>query len=463
MSKRENAIRLMNELGSRREPFLFVVDFEMNEPMILTLQQAEDIGLSYDINHYTNCRASERPQKELTFKKRPVPFDEYRQAFEKVIEQLHQGNSYLVNLTFPTKIDISLTLEEILWSAQAKYKLLLRDSFVVFSPEAFVQIRDGIISSFPMKGTIDAGLDDAEEKILNDSKEIAEHSTVVDLIRNDLSSVAKQVRVEQFRYIDHVRTNVKHLLQVSSKITGRLPPDYHRHIGMILFTLLPAGSVTGAPKKKTVEIIRAIESSRRGYYTGVAGYFDGENLDSGVMIRYIEQTRDGLVFKSGGGITVFSNDKKEYEEMVDKVYINPRHHSLAFIQGAKTGVHHFMVEMLSLDDVGHAYDVALENEAQIGTTLGRHSNDWATSFYVWTPSKFLIEYGWGGRLVDDATWQVKEMKCGPSMWGHERNWLPPEGRAIAKKLRDDAAAVGMGAPVQVSSGYFTLADVPSRK
>ena len=142
------------------------------------------------------------------------------------------------------------------------------------------------------------------------------------------------------------------------------------------------------------------------------------------------------------------------------MHINPRHHSLAFIQGAKTGVHHFMVEMLSLDDVGHAYDVALENEAQIGTTLGRHSNDWATSFYVWTPSKFLIEYGWGGRLVDDATWQVKEMKCGPSMWGHERKWLPPEGRAIAKKMRDEAAAVGMGAPVQVSSGYFTLADVP---
>ena len=142
------------------------------------------------------------------------------------------------------------------------------------------------------------------------------------------------------------------------------------------------------------------------------------------------------------------------------MHINPRHHSLAFIQGDKVGVHHLMVETLSLDDVGHAYDVALETEDRIGTTLGRHSNDWATSFYVWTPSKFLIEYGWGGRLVDDATWQPVEMKCGPSMWGHERRWLPPEGRAIAKKMRDEAAAVGMGAPVQVATGYFTLADVP---
>lgn len=140
-------------------------------------------------------------------------------------------------------------------------------------------------------------------------------------------------------------------------------------------------------------------------------------------------------------------------------HINPRHHTLAVLQGGKPGLHHVMVEMLSLDDVGHAYDVALERPEQIGTTLGRHSNDWVTSFYVWTPSKFLLEYGWGGRLVDDATWQVQEMKCGPSMWGHERHWLPAEGRAVAKKLRDDAAAVGLGAPVQVASGHYTVADV----
>jgi 2,3-dihydroxybiphenyl 1,2-dioxygenase len=143
------------------------------------------------------------------------------------------------------------------------------------------------------------------------------------------------------------------------------------------------------------------------------------------------------------------------------LHINPRHHSLAFIQSEKTGVHHFMVETLALDDVGHAYDFAQENAENIAVTLGRHSNDWATSFYVWTPSKFMIEYGWGGRLVDIATWQATEMTCGPSLWGHDRRWLPPHLRDLAKRLRDDAAASGLGAPLQVSSGYFALADVPS--
>lgn len=311
----------MNELGSRREPFLFVVDFEMNDPIILPVQQINDYGILYDINLHTNCRARAKPQERFAFTKQPVPFDEYRRAFDNVFEQLHIGNTYLVNLTFPTPIECGLTLEEIFHASSAKYRLLFRDLFVVFSPEIFVQIRDGIISSFPMKGTIDAGIEDAEKRLLGDPKELAEHSTVVDLIRNDLSSVAKQVRVEQFRYIDHIRTNMKALLQVSSRITGHLPRDWQTHVGTILFTLLPAGSVTGAPKKKTVEIIKAVEICKRGYYTGVVGYCDGENLDSGVMIRYIEQTHTGLVYRSGGGITVFSNAEREYEEMIDKVYV----------------------------------------------------------------------------------------------------------------------------------------------
>lgn len=321
MSKRDDAIRLMNELGRQREPFLFVIDFEMIDPLILPVKQIDDYGILYDINRYTNCHVLAKANKQFTFKKQPVRFDEYRHAFDKVLEHLHQGNSYLVNLTFPTRIETNLTLEEIFRASSAKYRLLFRDLFVVFSPEIFVQMRDGIISSFPMKGTIDAGIEDAEERVLNDPKELAEHTTIVDLIRNDLNSVAKQVRVEQFTYIDRIRTNVKDLLQVSSKITGHLHADYHEHIGTILFNLLPAGSVTGAPKKKTVEIIKAVERYNRGYYTGVVGYFDGDNLDSGVMIRFIEQTHTGLVYKSGGGITVFSNAEREYEELVDKVYV----------------------------------------------------------------------------------------------------------------------------------------------
>jgi para-aminobenzoate synthetase component 1 len=195
------------------------------------------------------------------------------------------------------------------------------NEFVVFSPETFIRITEGVISSYPMKGTIDAHIPNAESILLGNPKELAEHHTIVDLIRNDLNIVAKKVHVEKFRYIEEINTNFKKLLQVSSRITGVLAPDYASHIGDILFRMLPAGSVTGAPKKRTVEIIREAEIYNRGYYSGVLGYFDGSALDSGVMIRFIEENDDGKVFKSGGGITFRSVVDEEYQEMIDKVYV----------------------------------------------------------------------------------------------------------------------------------------------
>ena len=111
-------------------------------------------------------------------------------------------------------------------------------------------------------------------------------------------------------------------MQVSSEIVGELPDDWHAQLGDVFERLLPAGSVSGAPKQKTVEIIEDTEAQARGFYTGVCGYFDGKKLDSGVMIRFIEQTENGLVFRSGGGVTCFSDARAEYDEMIDKVYLS---------------------------------------------------------------------------------------------------------------------------------------------
>jgi para-aminobenzoate synthetase component 1 len=175
-----------------------------------------------------------------------------------------------------------------------------------------------------MKGTIDASLPDAESKLLADPKEAAEHTTIVDLIRNDLSKVADNVIVNRFRYVDRIHTNAKDLFQVSSEISGRLPRDFPENIGNILNALLPAGSVSGAPKKRTLEIIREAEREPRGYYSGVFGTFDGQTMESAVMIRFIEQTCTGLQYRSGGGITHLSNPVAEYMEMLDKVYLQIR-------------------------------------------------------------------------------------------------------------------------------------------
>ncbi|MES2415619.1 MAG: VOC family protein [Pseudomonadota bacterium] len=138
------------------------------------------------------------------------------------------------------------------------------------------------------------------------------------------------------------------------------------------------------------------------------------------------------------------------------LHLNSRHHSLALIETGNNGLHHIMVELLSLDDVGQAYDIALMEEERIGVTLGRHSNDFMTSFYARTPSNFMIEYGWGGRDINPATWQAQEFFHGASLWGHERYWLPPDKRKHALEMRLQAAADGFRAPVHVFDGNYKV-------
>lgn len=316
-----SAKRLMNEYGRLKIPFFFAIDFEMERPVVLRPDEMTTDEIRFDINGKRNYNPKSNEAMEILFEKYPMSFQQYRKGFELVQRAINAGNTYLLNLTYPTPIQTNLSLETIYEQSSARYKLWLKDQLVLFSPETFVQIYDQKIASFPMKGTIDAAIPNAENLILKDKKERAEHCTIVDLIRNDLNQVVEHVRVERFRYLDKIKTNEKTLFQVSSKIVGDLPLNYEDQIGDILFKLLPAGSISGAPKRKTIDIIQAAELGKRGYYTGVFGYFDGENLDSGVMIRLIEQIEGQLIYRSGGGITTFSDPNKEYQEMVDKVYL----------------------------------------------------------------------------------------------------------------------------------------------
>lgn len=247
---------------------------------------------------------------------------QYQHAFEKVIQEMFQGNAYLLNLTFPTEIFVNASLLDIFFCSKAKFKLYFKDKFVTFSPERFITLENNLIKTYPMKGTIEANIPNAQAKILADEKEMAEHTMVVDLLRNDLAMVAKSVKVNQFRYVEKITAGNKDLLQVSSEIVGILENDWAEKIGDILLPLLPAGSISGAPKKKTLEIIQTVEGYSRGFFSGVFGYFDGKKLDSAVMIRFIEKRQKRqLIYKSGGGITIDSDMYKEYQEMLDKIYI----------------------------------------------------------------------------------------------------------------------------------------------
>jgi len=323
MLQKKEAIARINAYGKAKIPFLFVIDFRGENSLVIPQSDIDAAELLYVVGQHTNAPSKEinASKESLEFSKSPVSLESYTQAFEKVKAELDFGNTYLTNLTQPTPIDLNRSLKEVFYQSKAPYKLWLKAQMVVFSPEIFVQVSSGKIASYPMKGTIDANVPDAENKILTDRKETAEHNTIVDLIRNDLSMISKNVRVEQFRYIDRIKTNQKELLQVSSKIVGDVPGTFFDGLGTNLFTILPAGSISGAPKKKTVEIIRDAEGYERGFYTGVFGFFDGKSLDSAVMIRYIESRNGKYVFKSGGGITTFSELEKEYQELIDKVYV----------------------------------------------------------------------------------------------------------------------------------------------
>jgi para-aminobenzoate synthetase component I len=316
------SIDLMNKLGKARTPFLFLIDYKMENAIILPLDEIDNNVLCYDLNGYRNY---EQPVSNLNqlfhFNIHPVSKAVYTKGFEIVMKNIRLGNSFLTNLTYETLVSSNLGLKDFFHISNAQFKLWIKDRFTFYSPEKFVSIKDNVIRSYPMKGTIDASIENAEKVILDDEKEMAEHYTIVDLIRNDLSLVAKNVRVERFRYFDMIITNGKNLLQVSSEVAGDLEFNWNDKIGSILYKLLPAGSITGAPKKKTMEIIDEAEIDPRGYYTGVAGIFDGINLESAVMIRFVENREGQLYYHSGGGITVNSMCEHEYQEMIEKVYV----------------------------------------------------------------------------------------------------------------------------------------------
>lgn len=312
----------MDELSERREPFFFLINFLMDDVRIFAQNEIENKALLIDFPNITNInRCHTERSRSVEWKYFPETLETYKKGFDLVKENLRKGNSYLTNYTTKTEIETNLSLHDIFKFSKAKYKVLLPDEFVFFSPETFVEIVDNKIFTHPMKGTIDAEIEDAENTLKNDPKEKAEHYTVVDLLRNDLSMVADNVNVKEFQRIDYLKTKQKNLLAMSSEIEGEIKTEFQKKIGTILQKLLPAGSILGAPKPKTLKIILEAEQFDRGFYTGIAGYFDGKNLDSCVMIRFIEKDNDKLFFKSGGGITHQSDLISEYEEMKNKIYV----------------------------------------------------------------------------------------------------------------------------------------------
>lgn len=334
----QEIIHRINQLGKEGNPFLFIINYKGDLAFIKRLSDIHPEECLYDFESVSNLKETYIPlSAPITWQIENPRYQDYKRSFDIVKSNIMAGNSYLVNLTCKVAVTCNLTLRDVFLHTNGKYKLWLKkpnqlsssedtptsqcESFVCFSPESFVKIKNGRIYSYPMKGTLDATIPHAEELLMCDKKEAAEHATIVDLIRNDLSRVAEDVRVDQYRYMDLLHTNKGDILQTSSEISGRLPEHYANTLGDILTEQLPAGSITGAPKDKTMQIIHEAEGYERGFYTGIMGIYQNGELNSAVMIRYIEQEDNQLYFKAGGGITSKSECLKEYEEVLQKIYL----------------------------------------------------------------------------------------------------------------------------------------------
>ncbi len=220
-----------------------------------------------------------------------------------------------------------------------------------------------------------------------------------------------------------------------------------RHVTDLITLQDPAGN--------RLELFRGAEAAGEPFRPGrnISGFRTGP-LGLGHVVMHAVDT-DEMVNFYGGLLGFRLTDYYSSPFKATFMHLNPRHHSLAFIETGKNALHHIMMELYSFDDVGQGYDLA-QVENRVATTLGRHTSDYITSFYSWTPSNFMVEYGWGARDIDVQNWSACERKEGPSMWGHDRTWLSDEDQAAARRLRLKNAADGFRRPLQVVEGNYQV-------
>jgi anthranilate synthase component 1 len=188
------------------------------------------------------------------------------------------------------------------------------------SPEVLVRVEDGTAEVLPIAGTRPRGLTDEEDDrleldLLEDPKERAEHLMLVDLGRNDLGRVCRygSVSVGRYAYVERY----SHVMHIVSSVSGKL--DTRRGVMDVLAACFPAGTVSGAPKVRAMEIIDELEPTKRGAYAGAVGHVDySGNMDTCIAIRTMLVRDNRIYVQAGAGIVADSDPQREYEETVNK-------------------------------------------------------------------------------------------------------------------------------------------------
>lgn len=253
--------------------------------------------------------------------------EEYIDAVKQVKEYIKEGHTYIANLTQRFQCDYNsnpfdtyISLRSINKAPFSCYLNLEDFQIISSSPERFLKVFNNEVETRPIKGTRPRGINKIEdeknrEELLNSEKDKSELLMIVDLERNDLSKVCKpfSVKVTELFKLEEYST-VFHLV---STVIGEL----NNNVSSVkcIRECFPGGSITGAPKIRSMEIIEELEGIRRGIYTGAIGYFDLRgNCDFNIVIRTILTKDNKAYFGVGGGITIESDEEMEYEETLDK-------------------------------------------------------------------------------------------------------------------------------------------------
>lgn len=254
--------------------------------------------------------------------------EKYLQKIEEIKELIRAGETYQVNFSQRFKAESSLdpwgVYKKVVAASMAPYSCFFeypKFTIASFSPELLIQKNGNKVVTLPIKGTIARGKNKFEDKkkaaeLLSSKKDEAELNMIVDLERNDLGKVCtvSSVQVEKHRAVQML----SHVIHTYSEVSGILAKgkDFYD----LLKAIYPGGSITGCPKKRTMEIIDRLEDYKRGIYTGSAGFigFNGDAILN-IMIRTMLFKDGELYFSAGGGITIDSKPESEYEETLNKV------------------------------------------------------------------------------------------------------------------------------------------------
>ncbi|MEG9436738.1 aminodeoxychorismate synthase component I [Edaphobacter sp. HDX4] len=252
-----------------------------------------------------------------------IALEDYTRKILAIKSYIEAGDTYQVNftdsVTMPVPHDAASSFAVLAKAQPVAYSALLHTAghhILSLSPELFFRIQDGRITTRPMKGTMSRGLDLAEDqqqtaRLLSDAKNRSEHVMIVDLLRNDLGKVCSMgsVRVDQLFSVERYRT----LLQMTSTVSGELAPSLT--FGDISRAIFPSGSITGAPKIRTMQIIRQLERHPRGIYTGAIGHISPSgDATFSVAIRTLVLHNRVATMGVGGGIVADSDPASEYRE-----------------------------------------------------------------------------------------------------------------------------------------------------